>query len=520
MTREMDASGMYTDYIDESYAVRRTIDVRLAEALPGASPSFSPSIQVSRYLFGLKDGGSGTWEYEQVQFNPPNYPLFQGGTAPFVGDYLDIAPSPPFVLNNGTWEFNTEPTDTPVFHVAWTDNRDVRPPSDNNWTNYNPPSSNQGIFGSHSCGGTDLQRMGMRNQNIYTSRISPDLDAGVSSVFKSLGTLGSYHPDIDGFAGETIPRVFAVTVGNTTDTIRCYRLSFDYNSNDIDRISFLEFDDVDTLDVEVAPFSTTARPIFVTSTLEKASVTVNINEINFPGGSLVPGGLSTYVYINPDLSNPITPSGDLRTTETHTPNIRNPNIRNWWLSPNIRNPNIANPNIANPNIANPNIANPNIRNPNIANPNIANPNIANPNIRNPNIANPNIRNPNIRNTALDDAHIAEAEWEVTNEGNTVTTYTFKTYSKETLPEGVYAQLIGYRVHKTPGAQAPIQHPAIPEATANSWKRNTMNSSSISQLPTSEIPISPIPISEIPISGIPIFETPPWPSPPVMTFASC
>ena len=46
----------------------------------------------------------------------------------------------PFVLNGTTWSFNTRPSTSPVFHAIWTDNRDVRPPADGNWTNYTPPN--------------------------------------------------------------------------------------------------------------------------------------------------------------------------------------------------------------------------------------------------------------------------------------------------------------------------------------------------------------------------------------------
>ncbi|NIM96738.1 MAG: hypothetical protein GTO24_01245, partial [candidate division Zixibacteria bacterium] len=68
---------------------RQTIDVRATQGFPGSSPVFDPSIQVSRYMFALFEG-----ELMQMQYNPPNYPLFKGGTTPFHGDYLDIAPAP------------------------------------------------------------------------------------------------------------------------------------------------------------------------------------------------------------------------------------------------------------------------------------------------------------------------------------------------------------------------------------------------------------------------------------------
>jgi len=432
-------------WIKDDDPVRETIDVLIAQADPGQYPQFEAPVQVSRYLWGLDSNNTPV----QLQYNPPNFPLFKGGTTPFHGDYIDISPSPAFVLDsNGSWQFNTATVSSPVYHVAWTDNRDVRPPSDNNWRNYNPPASDQGAFGSKSCGSVD--RMGMRNQNIYTAKIS-NLEASAAANYKTLGTgLGSY-PD-----GTPIPRMFVLYVKNPAGGIKSFRLHVASLQN-VQKASFLEFEDMQTLDVTIGAYSTIARPLFVTSTNAGGSVTVGVVEIDVPGGNVVKEGLSTSIYLNPDPTNPPLSSADpVSSAETHTPNIMNPNIMNWVINPNIMNPNIMNPNIMNPNIMNPNIMNPNVvENPNImnstiANPNIMNPNIMNPNIMNPNIMNPNIMNPNIMNVPLGDAAVVDVTWRVKNEGNTATSFTFKMFSKEQMPAGIYAQLLVYRVHKVPG----------------------------------------------------------------------
>ena len=89
--------------------------------------------------------GSGPRPVEQLQYNPPNLKLFQLGTVPFVGDYIDLTPSPAFVPNgSGGWKYNTAPASSPLFHVVWTDNRDVVPPVDGDWTKYTPPGSTGG----------------------------------------------------------------------------------------------------------------------------------------------------------------------------------------------------------------------------------------------------------------------------------------------------------------------------------------------------------------------------------------
>ena len=95
-----------------------------------------------------------------------------------MGDYIDIAPEAPFVRNGSTWGFNTAPTAGSVFHAIWTDNRDIRPPANGdgpitrhrNRRFVRPPVSsfdpNQPI---PQC---VPGQAGMRNQNIYTTRIT------------------------------------------------------------------------------------------------------------------------------------------------------------------------------------------------------------------------------------------------------------------------------------------------------------------------------------------------------------
>ena len=438
-----DASGAFTEFMDEVNPIRHTIDVFMAEGTPGETPVFSQSVQVSRYLWALKDLGGGQYTVEQVQYNPPNYKLFKGGTTPFHGDYVDLAPAPAFVLDNGHWRYNTLSTDIPLFHIAWTDNRDVRPPADNDWTNYAPPTSLQPGWPAPPVGCADVSRAGMRNQNIYTAVASRAVEFGALGNNKPLGTLGT-NPS----TGKFIPRAFSVFIRNTTGSILSFRLTVAKEPMSGDA-SFLEFGSLNTLDLDIAPFSSASRPVFVTSTNSKDTATIDINQIDKVGGSPVAGGLHGAVVINPDSTAP--PVGDdLKNTETHTPNIENPNIENWGIvNPNVINPNVINPNIENPNLVNPNLINPNIENPNLVNPNLVNPNLVNPNIENPNLINPNIENPNIENASLADAQITDVHWKVTNAGNTVSSYSFKTFSKEAVPAGIFLQLLIYRVHYTP-----------------------------------------------------------------------
>ncbi len=118
------------------------MDIRASMAAPGFAPVFAASVRVSDYLVGHRPvgvppspilvpcGSNPTPLCEQLQFNPPNLPMFKLGTVPFIGDYIDIAPAPAFVpIGKGRWAFNTSRDSVPVFHAVWSDNRDVRPPA-------------------------------------------------------------------------------------------------------------------------------------------------------------------------------------------------------------------------------------------------------------------------------------------------------------------------------------------------------------------------------------------------------
>lgn len=420
-----------------SDARRQTLDVRAAQAIPGNPPSFFPSVQVTNYPFGSLPESS---QIQQLEVDPPNLPMFQSGTLPFFGDYIDIA-GPTFIPNaDGSWRFNDQTTDPDFTHVVWTDNRDVVPPADGNWANYTPPTfgtSSTSIFDPTqqrpACTTSTTGNTGDRNQNIYTAGLTPGVVLSSPGNAKQLGT---------GSNGQLIQRQFAIVAANTTSQTRFYQLTVPAQPTG-GVASFLQFAvagqafPLTQIEIEVPPLSSTSRGIFVTSTNAHASITVTAAELNALNGNLVTGGETGSVTINGDPNNPANQDTNISTSETYTPSIANPNI--------------ANPNIANPNIANPNIANPNIANPNIANPNIANPNIANPNIANPNIANPNIANPNIANTALSDGTITDGTWSVTNTGNTSSAYSVN-LAGQNPPPGVALQLIVYQNYTTPLAQ--------------------------------------------------------------------
>jgi hypothetical protein len=452
----MDAAPQGFDHLKR----RHTIDVRVAQADPGSAPIFTaPSPRVSQYKFGSRPGSA---TIEQLQINPTNLPLFKRGTVPFAGDYVDLAGSPPFVPGLfGIWTYNTNRSNSSVFHASWTTNQDVRPPAGSppDWTKYTPvhSDSNNGTSKfdpTQAVPQCDPANTGSRNQNIYTSRISEGLVVGSPGNAKPLGTIQ--------FNGKQVllQRAFVVFATNTSDETKSFRLIIANQPADVPngRASFAQFPlppftsssppPVTQLDVTLPRHSGASRTVFVTSLNRHAQVTVNVVEISAPADPApLSGGLQSSVVLNPDIANP-----DIANPDIANPNIANPDIANAEVyNPDIANPDIANPDIANPDIANPDIANPDIANPDIANPDIANPDIANPDIANPDIANPDIANPDIANGSVSDT--TDATWPITNNGNTSAAYSVKLLLNRPLPpSSIKFQLILHKTYETPVAR--------------------------------------------------------------------
>jgi hypothetical protein len=432
---------------------RRTLDVRTTEADPGASPQFGPSVRVSSYSYGTSAAynaslGLPSDSIVQLQFNPENLPMFALGTRSFIGDYIDYV-GPVLAPTGNGWNF-VAPSNTQVAHAVWADNRDVRGPrtkdafGNPDWTKYTPPTvTGTGIV----CSPGDA---GMRNQNIYTARVSQGV------VFQAL--------ENDKPLSTTLPRGFVLVLQNVGNAARRFRLAI-ANQPPGGKASFAHTaltgfpDPLTTLDVQTAPNSTVSRTIYVTSSNPQATLTTSLQELDLVSGNPIVGGLQGSVVLNPDSTNPNITNPDIT-----DPNITNPDIQTAEVyDPNITNPNITNPNITNPNITNPDLTNPNITNTVLLNPNITNPNITNPDLTNPNITNPNITNPNITNATLADFDVSEVSSTVTNTGNTSASYNVNLLETDSLPSsfgsgGSFLQLIVLKTFVTPTVQECTQIP--------------------------------------------------------------
>jgi len=448
---------VFTPFLTEAgLTVRRhTIGVRLAEANVSLGVPIFNYANVTQFRIGDRGTETGTiTSLQELQVNPPNLPLFQQGTAPFIGDYLDIAGLSflPPSSTGGRWKFNRNPAGNPVQYASWTSNQDVRAPADGDWTHYTPV----GVGGGSSVFDPSAKvpncvpgQAGMRNQNIYASRITQGLLLSSPQTSKPLST--------------GLERAFVVTVQNFTNLERSFRLALSVPAG-----VYASFQQVTnpptlnslppaltTLDLTIPAHSGIARSVFAfltTSTNPAASITVNAVEITTPAGGIrtqpctsctpVVGGLTSFVILNPEGTVPtlVDPDGaatGISNVELYNSTLTNPNPSN----PNPSNPNPSNPNPSNPNPSNPNPSNPNPSNPNPSNPDLAslisNPNPSNPNpsnttpatsgvvnsgLANPNPSNPNPSNPNPSNTNLSDQPVSDATYTVTNTGDTSASY--------------------------------------------------------------------------------------------------
>jgi hypothetical protein len=451
--------SVFTPYVDDStLTVRRhTLDIVGSEGTPVINPwildvPIFTHFRVSRYEYGIIPPGT---DVQQAQFNAPNLPMFVQGTAPFMGDYIDVAGAPSMVADNSRsgfgWKFNSSPTTNPVFHATWTDNRDVLPPPDGvSWDKYTPPiSASIGPTSKFDPTKTPPACVsgysGMRNQNIYTSAISHGLILTSPQTAKPV--LQSN--------GQPIPREFSLVMRNETTDSRTFQLTIPAQPASA-QASFLQFSLQTTLTVNIPALSSASRPMFLTpsagSTVLFPAFEVDAAETDGANPPLTASILFNADPTNPALANPDNAafgSGSISSQEFYNPAILNPAI----LNPAILNPAILNPAILNPAILNPAILNPAILNPAILNPNFVvalNPAILNPAILNPAILNNAVANPAILNPAILNTPVSDANYTITNEGNTSATYQLQLFQSGALPASAVFQIILTKTYLTPG----------------------------------------------------------------------
>jgi hypothetical protein len=444
-------SKVFTPFIDDlGLTLRRhTLDLRVLELGIFPTITIGPSVLVSQYEYGCCVTPNAP-DIEQFKFNVPNLPLFSTGQVPFLGDYIDVVPTPAFVSNGNTWSYNFAPSVNPLFHATWTDNRDVVPPANGDWTHYTPPvpAGTTSVFQPGQPVVCVPGQEGMRNQNIYTAQITGGLVVGAPGNSKPLGT--TIFP-VNSTTAVPLQRAFAVEAQNVTSGLINVRFSI-ANQPVGGKASFLQFSQLTTLDISIPGNSSVSRSVFVTSTNIHATVTVNVVQIGSIGGSTTPNGLSQSAVLNPDISNPLISNPLISNPLISNPLISNYEVTNPLISnPLISNPLISNSNITNPEISNPLISNSGIPNLSVTNVSATNPLISNPLISNPLISNPLISNPLISNSDITNGSIQDVIYPMTNTGNTTSSYTVQVGTSQPPPAGVLLQLIIDKLYQTPVA---------------------------------------------------------------------
>ncbi len=428
-----------------------TLDVRAATTAPPNADGrlFDPSVQVSRYQ-GAIVGSGAAMQLVQIEANPVNWPLYAGGSVPFIGDYIDLAPArsfkPPMSAGD-KWSYYDKADDTGVLHAAWTDNRDIiKPPLDADWSsaNWAPPGRD----------GCVPNLVSIKNQNVYTSRLSRGLVVGVEGNSRRVASTAG--------TTTTMMRAFALFIQNTTGTELRLKLTtglapWQAPDQPPGGSGFFDLDGTSgVLYASVGPRMTIARTVFVPDG-QQVPVAVNVAEVT-ADGSPVAGGLRGSALINSDITAP-PPSLDI---EVYTPLITdafvdtyaNPTFINpTYINPTYINPTFINPTYINDMYVNPTFINPTYINPTFINPTYINPTYINPTYINDTYINPTYINPTFINpTYINQPLVTDVSWQVTNGGNVAAGYNFGAVLAS-IPSNATFQLLVNRVYRTPSSSS-------------------------------------------------------------------
>jgi len=335
------------------------------------------------------------------------------------------------------WRYNADPATGSVLQAAWTDNRDVIPPPDQNWLNYTPPQPpSPSVFEkgatTQSCAD---EYTGTRNQNIYTSRIASGVVAGSPGNTKQLSS--------------SIERGFVVFVQNTAKVDKTYRLAIPTGQQPPGGYaSFVSKSKppVTTIAVEVPAVSSIARTVFVTSSNPRASLSVVVTEIAGALGTPVSGpGTQTTVQLNPDLTNPDLTNPDLTNPSQSATSVLSTEI----YTPDLTNVGQTTPDLTNPDLTNPDLTNPDLTNPDITNTGLTDNKNLTPDLTNPDLTNPDLTNAAITSPDLTNGSISDTFYQITNNGNTAAAFDVKLVLKGQIPDEIVLQLLLYRVYTVP-----------------------------------------------------------------------
>ncbi len=419
--------GLEIDDATPGLQRRHSLDVFGAQAVAAAQPLFQTS-RVSQYLYGSPRGAPGASRIkkliQQLQFNAPNLPLFQQGTLPFLGDYIDVTAQTilPTGLASRPYAWNTSLANKTVFHGAWTDNRDIIRPSDGNWRNYTPiklvNATGTDITANSAC---VTGQAGMRNQNVYTASLFDGVNA--------FAVVNSKHLS-------SVPRQFNIVVQNETSQLKVFTLAILPPPAGVSA-TFKLGSALGSVSVQIPPASSITRTVWVTSANNPgATVTVNVSD----------GASSFPVLLNPD------PAATILTANP-APDITNIVQGNVLVTNNdLTNNDLTNNDLTNNDLTNNDLTNNDLTNNDLTNNDLTNNDLTNNDLTNNDLTNNDLTNNDLTNNDLTNAAITDASFLLFNKGTSDVALNLKALMRgNSIPPNFKVQLI---VHKTYATQIP------------------------------------------------------------------
>ena len=272
----------------------------------------------------------------------------------------------------------------------------------------------------------------MRNQNIYTARITRGLVVGAVGNSRRLGS---------------IQRSFPVFAQNNGTTVKSYRLTIT-NQPVGGQASFKQFEQLTTLDVQRS--AQVDRGADGVRAIERSPCADQRQRRRDLGARRRARRRRTAGHDRPQSGSDQSRSGEPRPRESRTSRTRTSRTPKSTI-PDLENATTRNPDLENPDLENPDLENPDLENTRVANPSILNPDLENPDLENPDLENPDLENPDLENPDLENGALSDTTWTVTNKGNTASAYTVRLALNRLLPEGFKSQLIAHKVYQTPAA---------------------------------------------------------------------
>ncbi len=417
--------------------VRHTVDVFGGQATVNNDYPVFTTTRVSRYPFGsVADTSTGPRprkSIQQLRSNPPNLPIFAQFTRPFDGDYNDVAGQTIKATGPGNYSWNFDPN-TPV-HGTWTTNQDVVTPKDGNWANATP-------LKLLNSGGTDVVtnaaclpgQEGIQNQNVYTATLFNGIDAYAVVNSKYLNS--------------ATPRQFNIVVQNgTSSTLLGVSLaigtqppggtaSFKPSGALVLSLSSLN----------IRPFSSLTRTVWVTSSNPGATVTVNVTTPS----TVIP------VLLNPDPAATVaTASQETDVVNNNQGNVTviNTRLSNAELTDNTLTDNtLTDAELTDNTLTDNTLTDNTLTDNTLTDNNLTDNTLTDNTLTDNNLTDNTLTDNNLTDNTLTDAGLADATFTLFNNGTTDVALNVKALMRgQTIPAGYNVQLI---IHKTYNTQMP------------------------------------------------------------------